>query len=184
MQLSYTAARIISVMNETQIICAVLEGDIQAYANLVERYQVGLIIHCDHIVHDRAEAEDIAQKAFIKAYEKLPTFNPHKARFSTWLYRIATNLAIDTLRSHRSYVSLDKLELPAPPDPSIFEAETAAETRQAVAALPSANHRRVIEAYYWEGQSYQEIATDMNVSINTIKSWLHRAKEQLRDKLS
>ena len=56
-------------MNEPNVIAAVLAGDIEAYAQLVERYHVGLIIHCDRIVNDRAEAEDIAQRAFIKAFE-------------------------------------------------------------------------------------------------------------------
>jgi RNA polymerase sigma-70 factor, ECF subfamily len=170
-------------MNEAKIIRTVLNGGINAYAELVERYEIGLIIHCDRIVTDRAEAEDIAQRAFIKAYEQLATFDPTRARFSTWLYRIATNLSLDTLRTRKPTISLDNLKLAAPPDLSLFESETAAETRAAVTTL-SEHHRRVIEAYYWEGKSYDTIAREMNTPINTIKSWLHRAKEQLRGKLS
>jgi RNA polymerase sigma-70 factor, ECF subfamily len=171
-------------MNETKIITAVLAGDTDAYAALVERYQIGLIIHCDQITGTRADAEDIAQKAFIKAFEQLPRFDPTRAHFSTWLYRIATNLALDLLRARRPTVSLEDVELPAPPDLSLFKAETAHETRQAVAELPNPNYRRVIEAYYWEGKSYAEIAQELNVPINTIKSWFRRAKDQLKEKLS
>jgi len=170
--------------NETAIIHAVLAGNTDAYAALVERYQVGLIIHCDRIVGGRDDAEDIAQKAFLKAYQQLATFEPLRSRFSTWLYRIATNLAIDLLRARKPTVSIDALQLPAPPDPALSEAQVARETRAAVASLKNPDQRRVIKAYYWEGKKYEEIASEMKVPVNTIKSWLRRAKQQLKEKLS
>lgn len=171
-------------MDETKTIAAILNGESNRYADLVERYHVGLIIHCERIVGERDEAEDIAQRAFIKAYENLQKYDPERSQFSTWLYRIASNLAIDFLRSRKFTVSLEAVQLAAPDAPALYEEERVLETRQAVAALKNPRHRRVIAAYYWEGKSYEEMAKEMEVPVNTIKSWLHRAKEQLKGKLS
>jgi len=171
-------------MDEPELISDILKGNHEQYAHLVNRYHIGLIIHCDRLLGDREEAEDVAQQAFIKAYNQLAKFDARKSRFSTWLYRIAHNAAIDHLRARKSHLPLDELSLAAPPDPSLIEAETAAEIRAAVAALPRPELRRVVEAYYWEGKRYEEIAAELNVPLNTIKSWLHRAKAQLKEKLS
>ena len=168
-------------MKESRTIAAVQAGDIEQYANLVERYQAGLIIHCDRLARDRAEAEDLAQKAFIKAYEQLPSFDPTRARFSTWLYRIATNMAIDHLRRQKRQVSVEDIEALVPDYPDdTKQAALAIDIRAAVAGLTPSEHRQAIEAFYWQGKSCQAIADDMHVSVNTVKSWLHRAKQQLR----
>lgn len=171
-------------MDEANTIKAICAGDHDQYAGLVERYQVGLIIYCERFVGDRFEAEDIAQKAFIKAYEKLPVFDSAKARFSTWLYRIAYNEAIDHLRKIKRAKptnNVDELEAFLP---DVLQEKLMREVRDAVLALVPPEYRRAVEAYYWEGKSYQEIANEMQVPINTVKSWLHRAKAQLKVALS
>lgn len=171
-------------MNEANIISAVCGGDIDQYAELVERYQIGLTIYCERLLGDRADAEDIVQKSFIKAYQKLPTFSLEKARFSTWLYKIAYNEAIDFLRkSKRTKVAAD-IEVVEPTIPDVVQEELVGEVRAAVLALVPPEHRRSVEAYYWEGKSYQTIANEMGVSINIVKSWLRRAKLQLKGSLS
>lgn len=100
-------------MEEDKIIQKVIEGDIDAYAELVNRYQVGLIIHCENIIHSRQDAEDLTQEAFIKAFRKLTSFDSTKARFSTWLYRIARNCCIDYQRRHSRKVDIEDIELSA-----------------------------------------------------------------------
>ena len=167
-------------MDESNIISAVCHGEIDQYADLVERYQVGLIIYCERLVGDRSEAEDIAQKAFIKAYEKLPTFQHTKGRYSTWLYKIAYNEAIDFLRKSKRSKAVENIEEIEPIVPDVMQEELVCEVRSAVLALVPPEHRRAVEAYYWEGKSYQAIADEMQVPINTVKSWLRRAKIQLR----
>ena len=102
--------RIHCMEQENTIITAILAGA-DEYEKLIRRYHIGLIIHCEHLVGDRDDAEDIAQEAFIKAYSQLAHFKPHKARFSTWLYKIATNLAIDFLRKHKRRVRVDDIEV-------------------------------------------------------------------------
>lgn len=171
-------------MDEKQIITLVKDGHTDHYAALVERYQIGLIIYCERLVHDRMEAEDVAQKSFIKAYEKLNTFNQQRGRFSTWLYKIAYNEAIDTLRKAKNKTHVESIEDLDPVTPDFAAAELLAGVRKAVLALMPPEHRHAIQAYYWEGKSCQAIATDMQVPLNTVKSWLRRAKLQLKDTLS
>ncbi len=171
-------------MNESNIINAVCGGDIDQYAELVERYQIGLTIYCERLVRDRSEAEDICQKSFIKAYEKLATFESDKGRFSTWLYRIAYNEAVDYLRKAKKVRPMDAVEELEPVVPDVLQEELLREVRSAVLSLVPPEHRRAVEAYYWEGKSYQDIADEMHVPINTVKSWLRRAKMQLKGALS
>jgi RNA polymerase sigma-70 factor (ECF subfamily) len=174
------------MMNEIKIIEQVCAGDLELYGRLIERYRVGLIIHCDRLLGDREEAEDIAQRAFIKAYEKLDDFDGKKARYSTWLYRIATNMALDRLKAQKRIVPADMedIEGAGALDAALMHDETIREVRTAVLKLMPPEQRRAIEAFYWDGKSYQAIADEMGVSINTVKSWIRRAKQQLRSDLS
>jgi RNA polymerase sigma-70 factor (ECF subfamily) len=172
-------------MDENQIITAVRQGDTDQYALLVERYWIGLVIHCERLLGDRAGAEDVAQKSFIKAYNQLAQFDTKRAHFSTWLYRIARNTALDTIRSDKHYAVLDESSLESlDPEQLTFEQdELIGALRSAVADLKPNEQRRVIEAYYWQGKSYQTIADEMHVPINTVKTWIRRAKQQLRSAL-
>lgn len=174
------------MMNESEIIRQVRAGDIDQYGQLVERYRIGLVIHCDRLLGDRDEAEDIAQKAFIRAYEKLANFDSDKARYSTWLYRIATNMCLDVLKTQKRAIASDIEETPGAEalDAALMQDETIREVRMAVLGLMPPQHRRVIEAYYWDGMSYQAIADEMGAPINTVKSWMRRARQQLRSELS
>lgn len=97
-------------MEEKDCIAQIVSGETDRYQQLVERYQTGLIIHCENILKNRQDGEDIAQEAFIKAYKNLSRFEAEKANFSTWLYRIATNLCIDTLRKNKRKVYIKNIE--------------------------------------------------------------------------
>lgn len=173
------------MMDENEHITKVLAGDSDAYRALVERYQTGLIIHCENIVKDRQEGEDIAQEAFIKAYRSLADFSEGKGRFSTWLYRIATNLCIDSLRKNKRRVHVKDIEnhLEAVL-PHHIEDEEVERLRAAIETLEPPKYAEIIKAYFWEGKSYQEIAVKYHTSTNTIGTWISRAKGQLKEKLS
>ncbi len=170
-------------MDENKIITLIINGENETYRALVERYQAGVIIHCDALVHDRQTAEDIAQEAFVKAFYSLRKFNSEKGAFSTWLYRIATNLAKDHLRKRRDKQALADIDTIAVEPPTLSEAE-AKEIRQAVHKLEPPEYARVVQAYFWEGKRYEEIADELHVPIGTIGTWLARAKRQLRKELS
>jgi len=173
------------VEQETIYIEQVLGGDSEQYRHLVERYHVGLIIHCEQLLQDRAEAEDVAQESFIHAFEKLQTYDATKARFSTWLYRIATNKCLDILRRRHRQLDVDDIELIAEATmPAHAEDEEVRKLREAVLALTPPQYRRVIEAYFWEGKSYQQIADELSMTPTNVGVSILRAKAQLREVLS
>jgi RNA polymerase sigma-70 factor (ECF subfamily) len=169
--------------NEQELIAQVLNGNEDAYATLIDRYKEGLYRHCFKFVRDEDEAEDITHEAFIEAYVYLDHYNP-KFRFSTWLYKIATNLALMRLRKHRT-IRMDEDELdrivsnlPGAEDLTFYR-----EIHNAVDALPL-RYRTVVSMHYWHGKSYSEIAAHMGTSVGSIKGWMSRAKKQLKEVLS
>ena len=171
-------------MHEKAIIDDIQKG-IDRYEELVRRYHAGLIVHCERMVGERQDAEDIAQEAFVKAYLAIRTFDPSKARFSTWLYKIATNTALDFMRKQRYKVAVDDIELVAEATmPRYAELEEQKAVRSAVKTLSPPQYKRVIIAYYWQGKSYNDIAAECDVPLNTVRVWLYRAKEKLKEQLA
>jgi RNA polymerase sigma-70 factor (ECF subfamily) len=174
-----------SMMNEKQCIADIIKGNHDQYRQLVDRYQAGLIIHCENITKSRHDGEDLAQEAFIKAYKNLVTFSSDKASFSTWLYRIATNLCIDYMRRNKRKVSLADIEERIEATESAYQdIEMADYVQGAMKQLEPPKYASILRAYYWEGRSYDDIAKDFHVSINTIGTWIRRAKQQLKENLS
>lgn len=171
-------------MDEKNIIKEILEGEVDKYKLLLDRYQPGLVRHCFVMTHDYEMANDITQEASIKAYFQLNKYDANY-RFSTWLYKIATNICLDYLKKRKN-VSLDDIPEPASSEASILEKmdkrERAKTLHGAVRELP-VKYQTVISLYYWEELSYEEIATVMNVPLGTIRTWLKRAKEQLKEVL-
>lgn len=170
---------------EQAIVDSILAGDVEQYRELVDRYQTGLIIHCENILKDRDDGEDIAQEAFVKAYVNLKKFSVEKAQFSTWLYRIATNLCIDFLRKRKRVINVSDIEKHTElVDPSVIHEDEIRQIRELVDMLEPPKYAAVIKAYFWEGKSYQEIAAQYDTSTNTIGTWISRAKLQLKEHLS
>jgi len=173
------------MIDEQKHITQILNGDTNAYRGLVDRYQTGLIIHCENILKNRHDGEDIAQEAFIKAYKNLNNFSKDKAQFSTWLYRIATNLCIDLLRKNKRQVHIkdieERLEVV---QLNHIQEEEIQHIRKVIQELEPPKYAEIIKAYFWEGKSYQEIAEKYETSTNTIGTWISRAKVQLKEKLS
>ena len=168
-------------MNEISLIKKVQKGDTESFSWLVERYRAGLIIYCDQMIKDRQAAEDIAQDAFIKSYEKINDFDITK-RYSTWLYTIARNKCMDYLRKNKQLnndIEPDTLAY-EPPELTFAQKQ---EVRDAVMALMPPEYRKVIEAYYWQAKSYQQIADEIDQPINTVRTWLRRGKKKLEEAL-
>lgn len=170
--------------DESELIARSLNQDHQAYAELVDRYKNALYRHCFAIVRREDVAEDIAQDTFITAYYKLNKYNP-KFRLSTWLFKIATNKALDYLKRAAREIAMDDEFLATVTStlPSPDQAVKDSEVRQAVQNL-SPKHRAVVSLYYWQGLSYQEIAYSLGSPLGTVKVWMLRAKQQLRKELS
>ena len=136
---------------------------------------------------DAALAEDAAQEAFLAAWRGLPRFRGD-SRFSTWLYRLTTNAAIDCLRRekrHRDADDLDGVELPdggETPQEAAERTETQTAVRSALSAL-SDEHRQVLLLRYMQELDYAEIAAALEISEGTVKSRISRAKMRLRELL-
>lgn len=174
-----------AMQEELIYIDQIRNGDSDAYRHLVERYHVGLIIHCEQLLKSRSEAEDMAQEAFVKAYLQLAKYDSSKGRFSTWLYRIATNLCLDSLRRGHRQLDVDDIErIAAFTMPTHIEDDEAERLRQAVRELTPPAYRRIIEAYFWEGKSYQEIAIELDMTPTNVGVSMMRAKARLKEVVS
>jgi RNA polymerase sigma-70 factor (ECF subfamily) len=172
--------------DETQLIERSLGGDSQAFGELVYRYQDRLYSAVVHIVHCRAEAEDVVQEAFVQAYVKLESFK-HNSRFYTWLYRIAVNVSISHRRRRKVELSIEQnrdatgdepLDAFTSPSEPMELAERKQKLERALALL-SEEHRSIIVLRHMEEFSYEEIANILEISVGTVRSRLHRARAQL-----
>jgi len=165
---------------ETQVIRQVLEGDIECFRLIVERYERPIARMIRNIINNRESCEDIAQDVFFTAYRKLASFDPARSNFSTWLFTIARNKSINALRKKRP---LSMSELPQNsdrhnPSDELAEREFFDELDAGLEALPSAQKRAFVLAEF-EELSYEDIAQIEGVRIGTVKSRINRAKKKL-----
>lgn len=182
-------------MDEKALVQRAAEGDSAAFETLVERYQQQVFNLALRMVNSRADAEDLAQEAFIRAWRALPSFH-QSAQFSTWLYRLTSNICIDFLRAQkrRKVVSLTMLQddedkqwdLPDGdplPEQRMIDREEREALGRAFRALDP-DYRQVLTLRIVNGCSYQEIGEILNLPEGTVKSRLSRAREQLRKKMN
>ena len=166
-------------------------GDVAAFEPLVEKYRQRVYRLAYNVVRNSEDAWDVAQEAFIKAYQALPGFRGQSA-FYTWLFRIVMNVAHDKVRQRgaqgRAFgterVAEEEWErtMPDPgeePDTAAARAEQRARITRALDALPE-HHRAIIMLSDLEGLSYREIADVLNIPMGTVMSRLHNARKRLR----
>lgn len=169
-------------------------GDLAAFEVLVEKYKRRAYRLAYQVLRDQEEALDVAQEAFIKAYQSLPRFRGQSA-FYTWLFRIIMNLAMDRHRQRaarqRSFgaeeVPPEEWERLAPaggpgPEDEAWSAERRRRIEAALEALPP-HHRSIIILSDIEGLSYREIASVLEIPLGTVMSRLHNARKRLRQVL-
>ena len=170
--------------DEAGLIARSKRGNSEAFAELVDRYKNAVYHHCFAIVRDEDAAEDIAQETFIAAYYNLHKYNP-QYRLATWLFKIATNKALNYLKRAAREVAADDdiVAQVAATGPGPHAESARAELRDAVDRLEP-RYRAAISLYYWQGLSYQEIAAVMGSPLGSIKAWMVRAKAELRKELS
>ncbi len=170
------------------------QGDLAAFEALVEKYRHRVWRLAMNSVRDREEAWDVAQEAFIRAWQALESFRGQSA-FYTWLFRIVMNVAADRLRQRaargRAFgterVSEEEMER-VTPDPEIGPEDRAARVEEreridrALAALPE-HHRTIIMLSDLEGLSYREIADVLGIPMGTVMSRLHNARKRLKQVL-
>ena len=184
-------------LEDVEIVRRVLSGEEDLFEVLVRRYQTRVVSHVSRMVGVREDAVDLSQEIFLKVFQALDRFNP-SYKFSTWLFRIAGNAAIDHLRKRRPRTV--PLETPDPeggagpfpveqkstgldPYARLRNVERGRAILQAIDELP-ADFRELIALRHFAGLSYEEIATVKEMPLGTVKNKLFRARAVLKERLS
>ena len=168
---------------DAQWVALAQQGDTAAFGALVRMHQDRIYRHLLNLTGSREEALELAQEVFIKAWEGLPQWRPD-AQFHTWLYRIASNAALDVLRRRKlaAFVPLeDEHDEPAPqPGPQEqLQATQGIRALDAALARLAPEHREIVLLREVEGLSYDELATTLRIDPGTVKSRLARARAAL-----
>jgi len=171
-----------------------LRGDAQAFAELVTRHTAPIFNLAFRLTDDRAEAENVTQETFLRAYSALPRSRTDLA-FKPWLFQIAVNLCRDLARKKRpaAFADLAQEDEPSPeeaiedetplPLDRVEERELEKALARAVADLPEI-YRAVVTLRYTEELSYEDMAAVLKLPVNTVRTHLFRAKAMLRKALS
>src|SRR5580692_750118 len=182
---------------EAELVRRARNGGLQAYDELVKRYQERIYATIYHMTSNHEDANDLAQESFIKAFQALKSFKGGSS-FYTWLYRISVNKTINFLkqRKKRTHMSLNDLDFNAEHDPDLMALISDNTPRRAAgltelqeklnAALMklSEPHRLVIVLHDVQGQSHEEIAKVMDCNIGTVRSRLFYARQQMQSYLT
>ncbi|MGH7140764.1 MAG: RNA polymerase sigma factor, partial [Pirellulales bacterium] len=194
---SYSSARIDPLADpDVRLMLEVRDGNAAAFEKLMLRYQDRLVAVLEHLVGKRGQPEDLAQEVFLRVYRARSTYQPG-SKFSTWLFTIANNVASNSLRSRsrRREVQVTQADGESGQRPSIDELALAASGLMPARQLDQAELCEVVKAALetlgerqrlavllnkFEGMSYEDIATAMDMTPQAIKSLLSRARENLR----
>jgi RNA polymerase sigma-70 factor (ECF subfamily) len=180
---------------DKELIAKALSGKQDAYRELMERHRSSIYHIVFKFVREKEAAADLVQETFMKAFASLETYRS-EYKFSTWLYRIAANAAIDSLRRQRiKTLSLDSAadlddnrgEIDVPdysyhPEKDMEERDRRVSIQDAIDSLPE-KYRMVILFRHKEDRSYEEIAAALNIPVGTVKARIFRARELLKKKL-
>lgn len=183
------------MLEDAELVRRVLAGDEEAYGDLVRRWEPRLRAYLGQIVKAPEEARDLVQEAFVRAWSNLDQYNP-AFRFSTWLFRIAHNLAIDQLRRRRHVVvslevgedeegalqNLDPADPRRNPLAELANRELAQALAREIDNLPAA-YRELVTLRHFVGLAYHEIAELKGMPLGTVKNKLFRAHSVLREAL-
>jgi RNA polymerase sigma-70 factor (ECF subfamily) len=162
----------------------ILAGQKELYRLLVKRHEQAVYGMGISFFRNAEDASDFTQEVFIKAYRSLAHFEG-RSRFSTWLYRIAYNTAVNSIRRKKNYQSLAEEErIPDmdTPERNVLRAALRETVKEAVKELPD-HYRICVDLFFFYDRSYQEIGAITGYPVNTIKSHVFRAKKILREKL-
>lgn len=180
---------------DTRLAKLARKGDQRAFAEIVELYKDKLYHLGYRMTGNRQEAEDVVQDTFLRVFRNLDRYDENQ-KFSTWIYRIATNLCIDRLRKRKSVYSLDAESgdhegldgysmLPSDdrtPESELMLSETQRIIHEAMETLPP-KYKSVMVLRYMQDLSLQEISDVLNMPVTTVKTRVHRGREFMRKKL-
>jgi RNA polymerase sigma-70 factor (ECF subfamily) len=182
-------------LGDEELVRLVIQGDRQAFAQLVERYQGPIYNLAGQMVGFGEDARDLTQEIFLQVYRNLSSFRG-EARFATWIYRVASNKVVDWLRKHRhqSLSIKDKLTrgfglmsrqeqlLNLTPEEIYLKKEEAERVRFLLDSLPE-KYRLVLVLHYYHGFSYERIAETLTIPARTVETRLYRARVMLKERI-
>ena len=185
-------------MTESEIINQLQQGNESAFRELVENYQKLVINTCNGMIHNRDDAEDVAQEVFIEVFRSIKNFRSD-SKISTWLYRIAVNRSLNFIRDNRRkkwFHSIEDNETNSGkskvyglasareenPDFGMESGQRAQILFESIGSLPK-NQQVAFTLSKYEDLSYKEISEVMNLSVSSVESLIFRAKKNLQKKL-
>jgi RNA polymerase sigma-70 factor (ECF subfamily) len=172
------------VQDEVSLLRASLEGDTEAWGEIVTRYKEAIFGLCLGFLRNRADAEDLTHDTFIRAYLNLRRYRLDK-KFSTWLFTIASNLCRNRLRYRRYHpVVAPPLQIEGGDDPAriVAREDRGARVREKLYSLPH-GYRAPLVLRYYNDLSYKEIAEVLSLPEGTVKTRIHRGKMMLKEAL-
>ncbi len=168
---------------DEELVASALAGSSDAFETLVSRHHAAIFGLAFHYMHNREEANDLAQVVFMRAYQHLRSFHRDRS-FTRWILTIARNAALDALRRRRraETIELQPPTLPPGPEDAIIQRDDAYRVRAAVDALPE-RFRAAITLHYFVGLNYRESAETLGVPLGTIKTFISRGKRRIHKAL-
>ncbi|MSO64277.1 MAG: RNA polymerase sigma factor [Alphaproteobacteria bacterium] len=173
--------------SDDELVRRVADGDASAWSKLIDRHAGAMVRVAACVLGDHAEAEDVAQEAFVRLMAKAGDWAPDGAPLKTWLYRVTINLCIDRTRARRT-TPLDDLADFLGDDrqaPAVIERNLALRTsvREALAGLPQRQRMALVLVHY-EGLSNREAAGLLELSVDALESLLSRGRRRLKEELA
>lgn len=180
---------------DEELVAAILDGEAALYTDLVERYRGRLINYLNRFLGNVQESEELSQEVFLRVYRALDRFNP-QYRFSTWLFRVAKNAAIDLIRKRRlKLVPMQRVGADGQAQEREFESEERdpyrtlrnVERRQAIGAAIDGlkeEYRELIQLRHFAEMTYEEIAEFKGMPLGTVKNKLFRGRRMLKARLA
>jgi len=170
-------------LTDFQVVERIQSGDDEAFDELMRRYKRPIINFIYRMLGDAGDADDVAQEVFVRLHRHIGEYLP-RTKFSTWLFALARNAALDRLRWRKRHPSepLDSVPEPVSMSREIQTREIGEHIAAAVAQLPEDQRTAIVLAEY-HGMSYAEMAAIMRCSEKSVESRLYRAKQTLRERL-
>jgi RNA polymerase sigma-70 factor, ECF subfamily len=173
-------------MTDEELIVKIRKLDKELYKEIVERYEDKLLRYIKYLTQDEALSMDILQDTFIKAYQNLNSFDENK-KFSSWIYRIAHNEAVNKMkkRSHEVFnidfeLLGDLIPQSTSPEHEYEKLEVVNNVRECLYKLPL-KYREILTLYYLDDRSYEEISDILKISMGTVATRINRGKNRIRN---
>ena len=171
---------------DEKLLAAIAKRDHMAFSQLMDRHLANVRALIWRMTGDHALCDDLAQDVFLKLWRRPQSYNPDKAKFTTWLYQVTSNTCLDALRKHarqrQTPLSDDLPGNNASPQAELEQAQQAARVTAALTSLPE-RQRLALTLSHFQGMSNTETAQIMDTSIEAVESLLARARRSLKKKL-